>query len=160
MTFIIRRAIHGDAESIISVHEKSIREICFKDYTPEQIEAWASRPQKVHLWRQAIERDLIWVVEYQNSIHGFAHLAHMNESMAEVMGLYLSPSMTGKKAGRALMEVMIDEAKNQKKMVLELHSTLTAKKFYLKFGFIETDGMLSVEMQGVKIPCIPMKLDL
>lgn len=43
----IRRAQHKDALEIIDSHVRSIREICEKDYTPEQIEAWAGRNFKL-----------------------------------------------------------------------------------------------------------------
>src|SRR5687768_12579402 len=38
---IIRRATPDDADAITPVHVASIRTLCAKDYTPEQIEAWA-----------------------------------------------------------------------------------------------------------------------
>ena len=40
MNFIIRQARDEDALGIISVHVNSIRNVCAKDYTSEQIEAW------------------------------------------------------------------------------------------------------------------------
>ena len=40
---LIRRATVDDAEAICDLHVRSIRGLCAADYTPPQIEAWASR---------------------------------------------------------------------------------------------------------------------
>ena len=40
MSITIRRAKHEDSPQIIDSHSRSIREICSRDYTPKQIEAW------------------------------------------------------------------------------------------------------------------------
>ena len=152
----IRRALPQDAEHIIQVHERSIREVCAKDYTPEQIEAWAGRKAKAQLWMNTIERDLVWVVELNNKIVGFGHLAFMEETRAEVMGLYFTPELKGLGAGKKLITIMKDESMLIGVKTLTLYSTLTAKTFYEQCGFLQTESDTTVEMRGVAIPCHPM----
>lgn len=153
----IRRAKHSDAHDIITAHVRSIREICAKDYTPEQIEAWAGRKFKPELWCQAMDRDYVWVVELNSQVKGFGHLAIMNENIGEVMGLYFTPELRGLKAGKKLFSEMVEEARKHGVKKLELHATLTAKTFYESLGFHQVEGRCSVEMQGVDIPCFPME---
>lgn len=153
----IRRAEHRDAEAIIIAHVSSIREVCAKDYTPEQIKAWAGRKFKANLWCQTMDRDLVWVVEVEGIVRGYGHLAIMGEGKAEVMGLYLAPEALGKGAGKELFKMILTEARKNGASDIELHSTLTAKTFYERQGFRQSAGDTTVEMQGVPIPCIPMK---
>lgn len=153
----IRRAQHSDAEAIIDSHVRSIREICAKDYTPEQIEAWSGRKFKPELWWQTIDRDLVWVVELDSKVRGFGHLALMDEESAEVLGLYFSPELKGLGAGKELFQVLKTEAQSHQIKKMQLIATITAKTFYEKFGFLQSAGQSSIEMRGVDIPCIPME---
>lgn len=154
--FKIRRAIHADAEHIHLSHMRSIREICSKDYTLEQINAWTNRDFKAGLWWQAIDRDFIWVVEIDTIVRGFGHLANMGEGVGEVLGFYFAPEARGFGAGVKLMNVIKDEARMMNLKKIELNSTKTAKSFYEKVGFIQSADEDSVGMCGVQIECIPM----
>lgn len=152
----IRRARHEDAEGIIDSHSRSIQEICKDDYTPEEIKAWSSRKQKPISWCQSIERDFIWVVEKNNKVEGFGHLALMSEVSSEVLGLYLSKEVIGLGAGRDLFHLMKTEAEFHSIIQIELLATLTAKAFYQRMGCKEVPGIKSILIGGVPIPCIPM----
>lgn len=160
MTFTIRRARHDDAAGIIEAHIRSIREICSQDYTPEQVNAWAGRKFREVLWQQAIDRDLVWVVEHEEKVRGFGHLALMSKEKGEVMGLYLTPEVKGLGAGKEMFRVIREEAIKNGLCELELHATLTAKTFYEHCGFHQYASDTTVEMQGVPIPCHPMKCQL
>ncbi len=154
--FKIRRAIHNDAEAIHLSHMRSIREICSKDYSPEQINAWTDRDFKAGLWWQAIDRDFIWVVEVNSVVRGFGHLANMGEGVGEVLGFYFASEARGLGAGKYLMDVIKDEARKMDLKKIELNSTKTAKSFYEKSGFVQSADEDSVGMRGVQIECIPM----
>ena len=157
MSFIIRKAKHSDAEGIIDAHVNSIRTICAKDYTDEQIEAWTGRKFRADLWCQTIDRDFVWVIVKESKILGFGHLALMDEEIAEVLGLYFIPPAIGQGFGKLLFWEMLKvcEEKNLKRLIL--HATITAKPFYQKLGFYQSGGDDSIEMRGVAIPCFPME---
>lgn len=158
--FTIRRAEHADAQSIINSHIRSIREVCSKNYPPEQIEAWAGRNFRADLWCQTIDRDFVWVVEMNAEVVGFGHLAIMDDVTAELMGLYFVPEACGLGAGKRLFTLIKDEAVSKGAKKIQLHATLTAKSFYDSFGFKQVEGKCSVEMRGVDIPCFPMELEI
>ncbi len=103
-----------------------------------------------------MDRDLIWVVEKDNIVEGFSHLAMMSEVSAEILGLYLSQKMIGQGAGRELFLLMQAEALNQGIQQIELLATLTAKDFYQKMGCQEISGLTSLMFGGVPIRCVPM----
>lgn len=157
MTFSIRRAKHKDAAGIIHAHVSSIRDLCAKDYAPEQIEAWSGRKFRPDLWCQTIDRDFVWVVESNNQILGFGHLALMDVGCGEIMGLYFIPPAVGRGLGKEMFQEMLQIARLNKLEKLTLHATITAKSFYEALGFFQSGSDDSVEMQGVAIPCFPME---
>lgn len=138
------------------VHSRSIREICKKDYSPEQITAWAAYLSKETLWQQKIERDYLWVLEDQGKILGFSHLAIMNLELGEIMGLYLLPEIKNTGLGKKLMNVILEESRHQKLHYLTLLSTLTAKSFYEALGFYQSDNDTTIRINGADIEGIPM----
>jgi putative acetyltransferase len=156
----IRRALDRDAPGIIHVHNTSIRELCSKDYSAAQIEAWVERSLHPEVWVQRMERDYIWVIEEKNRILGFGHLALMDNTNAEVMGLYLIAPALGKGLAKELVRNMIRVMKEHELTRLSLLSTITAKTFYESLGFIQYASDTSVEMRGVAIPCLPMECEL
>ncbi|MFP5387548.1 MAG: GNAT family N-acetyltransferase [Bacteriovoracia bacterium] len=160
MKYMIRRAEHTDAEGIIAAHVSSIRLICSADYTEREIAAWSGRKFKAQSWCQVMDRDFVWVVELDKKVEGFGHLALMDETSGEIMGLYLTPSIRGKGCGRALLKEIIEVARAHRLEKLSLFSTKTAKKFYEGQGFYQNGGDTSIEMQGVPIECYPMLLEL
>jgi N-acetylglutamate synthase-like GNAT family acetyltransferase len=160
MSFNIRRAIHSDAEGIINVHIRSIREICSKDYTNEQIEAWSGRKSKAELWVQTMDRDFVWVVEHNSEVMGFGHLAIMDELSSEVMGLYFIAPAIGHGLAKKLFKEFIQISSEHQLTIMRLHSTVTAKSFYESLGFRQNAGDTTIDMRGVAIPCFPMELTL
>ncbi len=160
MSFKIRRASHQDADGIVKAHIQSIREVCNKDYSPEQIAAWSGRKFKAELWQQTIDRDYVWVVEANATIQGFGHFAVMSDEMGEVMGLYFIPTAIGQGLGKGLFSLILAKAKEHNLKKINLHATITAKAFYEALGFYQSGSDDTIEMQGVAIPCYPMEYDI
>lgn len=160
MVYDIRRALHSDAEDIIHAHVESIRRICSKDYTPQQIEAWSGRKFRIPLWEDTIDRDYVWVVTYKNKVHGFGHFAVMDNENGEVMGLYLTPEICGKGLAKKLFEEILKIAYKQQLKKINLHATITARGFYERLGFFQSASDTTIEMQGVPIPCFPMTFEI
>lgn len=160
MNAIIRKARHEDALSILTIHSRSIREICSKDYPSSLTEPWSKFSNKESVWVQKMDRDYMWVLEVDRVVMGFAHLAVMNEIMGEVMGLYLLPEIKGQGFGKKLMDVVFNEARTHELKFLSLISTKTARNFYMSLGFKETEGEEFVEINGASIACHPMLLSI
>ncbi|MCM2278911.1 MAG: GNAT family N-acetyltransferase [Oligoflexia bacterium] len=160
MAFKIRRATHQDAQAIIAAHVRSIREVCSKDYTLEQIEAWGGRNFRPERWCETIDKDFVWVIEVDDKVQGFGHLALQPGNYAEIMGLYFAPEARGLGAGKKLCRIMKGEAAKHGTERLRLHSTITGKSFYEGCGFHRVEGECFVEMRGIRIPCFPMECSL
>ena len=66
-----------------------IKEVCSKDYTPEQINAWGGREYNYESKKSLIENHYVWVVEKAGSIEGYGLLFidKENKSAEEVKSL-------------------------------------------------------------------------
>ena len=149
--FVIRRANLGDAKGIHEAHMRSIREVCSKEHTEEEISGWGNRPFNEGQRILAIENHLVWVVEINDIIEGYAQIAFREKNgvlAAHIFGLYLTANALGFGLGKKLLQLMLNEAKGKKVNQITLESTITARGFYQKFGFMNSAEQLIVQIGG------------
>ncbi|MBK9324409.1 MAG: GNAT family N-acetyltransferase [Bdellovibrionaceae bacterium] len=159
----VRKAIPQDAESIHRAHMKSIQEICSKDHSPQEIQAWGHRPYREDQRVGSVKNDLVWVVENNGSIEGYGHLKIFEKDglkRGQIFGLYLTPEVVGKSLGKAIVDLMMEEIKSAKVKQVSLEATITAQNFYRKVGFVDAGPETTVEISGTPIRCYPMKMEL
>lgn len=156
-SYIVRRARHLDARSIIQAHIKSIREICSKDYNERQIKAWSGIDFKESIWQELMKTNHIWVVDDGKFIHGFCDLRIDGEE-AEIKGLYLSPKISGQGYGRKMLETAKKFCNRKKVKKIKLSSTITALNFYRKQGFEGIGSLARIKINNEDIECQNMVL--
>jgi hypothetical protein len=78
-TPIIREARPGDEAGIHEAAMRSIREICVKDHGEEEVRGWGNRPLG-NRWIGAILEGYVWVVEFENTIHGHGYITITEEN--------------------------------------------------------------------------------
>jgi tetratricopeptide (TPR) repeat protein len=159
----VRKAILKDAEGIHRAHMKSIQEICSKDHSTPEIQAWGHRPYREDQRVGSIKNDLVWVVEDNGSIEGYGHLRIFEKDglkRGHIFGLYLTPKVVGKSLGKAIVDLMMEEIKSAKVKKVSLEATITAQNFYRKVGFVDAGPETTVEISGTPIRCYPMKMEL
>jgi N-acetylglutamate synthase-like GNAT family acetyltransferase len=159
---IIRRATFTDAEPIHTAHMRSIREVCARYYSHEEIQAWGFRPYREDKWHEAILNDHVWVVDSSGSVESYGHLRLKanGDKTALVLGLYLTNAMLGQELGKELLDHILREARSSGIRALALESTITAKTFCERMGFKETGPLSLIEINGHKIRCFPMAREL
>lgn len=161
MNTSIRRARHDDATNIIKVHRRSIRELCSKDYSPDQIAVWSGRNFQEEHWHKTMDRDFVWVIsDNQNNIFGFGYLKFHEIPEAEVAGLYFVPEVTGQGFGKKIFQLMLDECRNKGVYSIHLTATKTAKTFYEKVGFRQVGPQSTLKIGGKDIECFKMQQSL
>ncbi len=156
----IRRARVEDAAGICAAHLASIRGVCARDYTPEQIEAWCEgKTPGLYLPRM---RESIWyVAEDESGIGGFGDVdAGGPGRMAEIRGLYLAPAFVGRGVGAELVRRMLDDARAAGAVRVFVKATLTAEPFYKRMGFVEMERTTHRTRSGVEIPSVAMNMAL
>ncbi len=159
----IRKAVPNDAPGIHHAHMKSIREICSREHSPQEIQAWGHRPYREDQRLDSIKNDMVWVVEENGSIEGYGHLKiYEKDGMkcGHILGLYLTPAVAGKSFGKVIIDLMMEEIKYAKVKQVFLESTITAQNFYRKVGFVSAGPEITVEISGAQIRCYPMKIEL
>lgn len=160
-TALIRKARPSDAAHIIVAHVRSIRELCSKDYTPEQIKAWAGRDFSTENWIRRMVDSWLWVVEKDSFVEGVAFLRKETDEISFMDALYFTPAVTGLGLGKQMMKLVMQEARAQGFKSMKLEATLTSYKFYQKQGFVDDPSCKEKRIfGGVEIPCIAMKIDL
>lgn len=157
---LIRTAKTSEAEAIHNAHMKSIREVCSKNYREEQINAWGGRIFNQKKYDHIFSNHFLWVAIINHEVVGFCHLGNISKETAELFGLYLVPSAIGKGAGKDLLAMAINKAKELDVSKILTHSTLTALDFYKSQGFKENGISKNPVFNGVEVEAIGMELIL
>jgi putative acetyltransferase len=87
VSFVIRLATEKDSPGICETHIRAIRELCAKDYTSEQLEAWAG-PRKPADYLGPIRSKRLCVAEESGRVIGFGQYYEVNE---EICAIYVHP---------------------------------------------------------------------
>lgn len=154
---VVRRAGLEDIAGINAARQRSIREVCASHYTETQTTAW-SRPIDASELAVRMKKDAYWVVTMSGRVEGFATLilSAEDEMVAEIKGLYLTPTATGRGLGKRLMTGVERQTLENKRRILRLKSTLNAVPFYESRGFVVAGAMESHERHGPPIAYVPM----
>jgi putative acetyltransferase len=147
----IRRARDEDALKIRNVHVASIRTLCARDYTPEQIAAWIANIRLAG-YRQAMrEGEVMFVAERGPRIAGFSGIL-----ADEVRAVYVHPRFIRRGVGSLLLRAAEDEARARRVEALRLNASLTAVPFYRSQGYEERRAGWHPLPSGVLLPCVRM----
>lgn len=131
---IVRPYKAGDEVGIAAAHRRSILEICIKDYTPEQVAPWAKGTEDPQRYIRSMENnnERFWVVDDNGTIGGFAGW-YGNE----IRGFYMHPDYINKGVGRKLFQAVENDFWSESGCdMCVIHSTITARPFYEKMGFV------------------------
>jgi putative acetyltransferase len=110
----------------------AIHGIASRDYTPEQIEAWAPKDLDVERWAERVRRINPFVVEDNDEIVGYADV----QPSGYIDQFFVSGDHPRRGIGRLLMDRIHEEA--QKLCLIELTSDVsrTAEQFFIHYGFV------------------------
>lgn len=157
---MIRRAKPEDARAIHEAHMLSIQTVCIGDHTADEVKGWGGRPFNEAQRILSIQNNLIWVVELDGKVEGYASI-QLSEKDGQrygyIAGLYLSLVALGRGYGRQMFDLMLSAAQEYSAKKVKLESTLTAHGFYRKMGFVDAGPMISAEIGGSQVRCIPME---
>ena len=155
MTFFIREAAARDAAGIHRMHLASIRQICSKDYTSTQINAWTSTPHPEGYVESMECGERMFVAVDNGKVIGYSSVCE-----DEICAVFVHPYHVGRGVGKSLLERVEQEAVDEGFSVVRLNSTLTARKFYQKYGWVVVKEVKHQLRNGCRIPCIGMEKTL
>lgn len=130
--FHMRNYARGDGEVLAELFRRAVREIGARDYSLEQIEAWAGGMRADRLDARLNDGRLCLVaVDDANTPLAFGDL----EADGHIDFLYASPDVAGKGVAAALYDALEMHARAQGMARLYTEASEAARRFFLKQGF-------------------------
>ena len=141
---IVRRYQDGDFEPVVTLFTGTVRQVNIRDYSPEQVAAWAPQPPNLARWRERLVGLTLWVAESDGRVIGFCGLG----ADGQVDLLYTDYRFQRQGVARCLYQQVEAEARRRGVRRLFTEASITARPFFERMGF----GVLHeqrVELRGV-----------
>lgn len=154
MDFTIRRFQEQDAAEASAVIGEALRVSNAPDYPPEIIREMLELYAPERLLEQAGDEHL-YVLRVGEKTVGCGGIAPYlgSETESILVTIFVLPDYQGKGAGRRIMEALEGDAYFQRADRVVIHSSITARDFYLKLGYRFSDGIGVPDGEG----CIHME---
>lgn len=152
---VIRPFRPGDEASLMRVFRCSIHGIASRDYTPEQINAWAPADMDVEAWGEKIRALHPFVVEVDGDIAGYADL----QPSGYIDHFFVSGEHPRRGVGTLLMGKLHESAQRQGISMLTADVSLTAEPFFARHGFWVVERRLPIR-RGVVLQNALMRKQL
>lgn len=129
----IRPYLRSDATELASLFFHTIRTVNSKDYSPEQLRAWAPdlTTWDMEKWRNSFSNKHVFLVEDDGVIAGFGEL----EANGHIDRFYIHKDFVGKGVGKFIYTALEEKARLLKLERLFVEASITAKPFFEKIGF-------------------------
>ncbi len=159
MNVSIRLAVVEDAEAIANIFVNSVKTLCAKDYTHEQIKTIISlHDAESYLEEIEIQQIIIFVAETKEAeteeIVGFGSITKNGTALGD---LFVHPDCVRQGIGTMLIKTLERFACQKQVSRLSVMSSLTGQAFYLACGFqyVKDSGLIDSET-GIRVPCVDM----
>lgn len=137
----------GDEPALYRVHHGAIHRVAARDYTPEQIQAWAPARPDPGPWAIKMRHLQPFVAEVDGVVAGYADL----QPSGYIDHFFVSADFPRRGVGRMLMERIHEEAARRAIGELTADVSKTAEPFFARFGFEIVELRYPVR-SGVTIP--------
>lgn len=128
---IIRQFKNGDEIALFRVFFSAVHEIASRDYTREQVEAWASTDIDQELWADHVRCLRPFVAEIDTEVVGYADI----QSNGYMDHFFVSSAYSRQGVGTLLMKRIHEEAKLLCISELTSKVSKTAEPFFVLHGF-------------------------
>jgi len=139
----------ADLEAIAKLFYDTVHTVNARDYSPEQLDAWASpddHETRMAAWGHSLRRHITYVAVTRGCIVGFADLTqegHLDR-------LYVHKEAQGQGIATALVQKLEAEAIRLKLTEIYTDASITAKPFFERMGFTVVQSQ-TVERKGVQL---------
>jgi putative acetyltransferase len=135
-----------DAPLLLDLFRDTIRRVNSRDYSPEQIAAWAADDIELEGWSRRFQGRYVVVAEKSGVPAGFTDL----EPHGHVDRFFVSADHQRAGIGRAMLESLFAEGRRQRIRRLFLEASITARPFFAAHGFT-TLARQVVTIRGVEL---------
>ncbi|MDN4595212.1 GNAT family N-acetyltransferase [Polycladomyces subterraneus] len=150
--FVIRKFQDPDAAQIATLFHETVHTVNARDYTPEQLDAWApewsaeERQEQVKKLKLLLRKNISYVADMGGQVVGFADITkdgYLNR-------MFVHKNHQGQGIASALLRVL--EYEMTQLGVTEIHTdaSITAKPFFESHGFVTVQPQ-TVTVRGVSM---------
>jgi putative acetyltransferase len=141
---VIRAYRSEDLNEIVVLFRRSVHELAHRDYTGQQIAAWAPETSEPPGWSRRLAQEFVIVCEVGARIAGFASL----EANGHLDLLYVHPEFERRGVASKLCEHLEEWAMRNGIGRMFTEASITARPFFERRGFRVTRRQ-TVHPQGV-----------
>lgn len=153
---IVREYAPQDAKSTWDVYFRAVRDTALKDYSAEQVAAWAPASVDLTAWNERRSSAHTFVATEAERVVGFSDVT--DDGLLDM--LFVHPEAGGHGVARALVSTVVRTARKLGLPRLVTHASRTARPVFERFGF-EVDGTNENNwIRGENLPNYDMHLDL
>ena len=128
---VLRPYRPSDVDALIALFRDSVRRVALRDYTPEQLRAWAPDAIDREGWARRCAEHRTWVAEIDQCLVGFLEL----EAGGNIDMLYVDADRQRQGIARVLLERVETPAREAGLVRLFGNASLTARGFFERQGF-------------------------
>ncbi len=119
-------------KQIAELFTNTIHKVCIKDYTKEQLKAWANPNIDYKAWESRLDKTKPYLAIADDKLVGFTEFYDNY-----IDCFYVHHEYQGKGVGKMLINNILKIAKQKEQTFLKVDASITAKPFFEKFGFKE-----------------------
>ncbi|HGS5672503.1 TPA: N-acetyltransferase family protein [Vibrio parahaemolyticus] len=142
----IRKYKESDARALWAIFYHTIRNVNIRDYSQEQVVAWAPDNFGPEVWQLKMNSIAPFVAEIDGDIVGYTDL----QENGLIDHFFCHHEHQGKGIGRSLMEHVLNVGKQQGIYTFYSEVSITARPFYERLGFKVVQEQ-TVEVRGQKL---------
>ncbi len=150
---LVRRYTAADSAATWQVFHDAIHGTASRDYTPQQVHAWAPEHTDLDRWNQVRSAAHTLVACLDGTVIGFSDVT----DDGEVDMLFVHPDAGGRGVARALLTRVLREAAAAGHQRLVTHASLTSRPVFERFGFT-VDAAQVVHKRGQELRNFDMSL--
>lgn len=147
---ILRPYVTGDALATLVLFTRSVREIARRDYSLEQVMAWAPDTSEVVQWNARRQSTATIIAEIDGTMAGFSDVS----PDGYIDMLFVDPAFTRRGVASALLEWVLEQVT----VPLWTNASITARGFFEAHGF-EVVEEQRVELRGQALVNYRMRLE-
>lgn len=152
---LIRRFRSGEERALHAVFQSAVRGLASKNYSTEQIEAWAPVNLDQDLWSRRMHGIQPFVVEHEGEVVAYADV----QDSGYIDHFFVSTAHARRGVGSMLMRHLHEEAERRGVPLLSSDVSRTAQPFFEGFGFRVVRQRFPV-LRGVIVPNALMHKDV
>ncbi len=127
--FRVRLYRSSDCAAVIAVFLSAVCDVSARDYTPDQINAWAQAD--LEQWEERLNSRQAWVAVHDDAIIGFTEL----EPDGHLDTMFVHADWQGVGVASALLNCATDAARSHGVARLFTEASITARPFFERRGF-------------------------